>query len=174
MNQRIIGIILLVAGILLAGLVHSYKADAETHVNLVMQQSGTCFLDDGTCLHAELAGNKFLFGYVIAAALLILGVYLLVFDKSMQMLERHQQSIAASFNEATSRDAFEAFLRGFDKEEQAALRAINAQDGILQSTLRYKLDKSKAYVSELISSLEAKGAVSREKSGKTYKVYVRL
>lgn len=174
MNQRIIAIVVIIAGVLLAGLVHSFRADAVDHASFVVEQTGTCFLDDGTCLHAELASGRYVFGYILAAALLILGIYLLAFDRTEQLLRKHQHEIATVYHEAKNRDSFEAFLKGFSKEEQAALRAIHAQDGILQSTLRYKLDKSKAYVSELISSLEAKGAVSREKSGKTYKVYVRL
>ncbi len=177
MNQRMIGAIVLIVGILVAGFTSVAKAREDRAIGLLIEERSSCYLDDGTCLHEDRDYAPFTVGWVIAAALAILGVYLLLFDRTQQTLAQQHLAVVEALKEAKrqerSKDEFTAFLAGFSEEEQRVLKAVKEQEGIKQSTLRYRADMSKSSLSLLLASLEKRGLVSRKAAGKTNQVYLR-
>ncbi len=178
MNQKQIGIILLIVGILSAMFVYVVKVREDTYIEAIIEaQGGSCYLDDGTCLHEDRNYTPLIIGTIVALALILLGVYLLIFDRTQKALAQQNVQIAEALKTAKKEEdvkgKFDAFLSGFSAEEQKVLRAVHEQDGILQSTLRYRTGQSKATLSLLLKGLEEKNVISRKASGKTNKVYLR-
>ena len=57
-------------------------------------------------------------------------------------------------------------------DEVAIVDMVRDTPGVTQDSLRFRTDFSKSKVSALILNLEKKGIVQREKTGKTYKIYL--
>ena len=176
MNQRRIGVIVIIAACLLAALIYVYKQKEELAILFHIQKEGTCFLADGTCLHAT-STTLSLLGWILAAALFMLGVYLLFFDKTQRLLVEQHERITSTLEHVKKTEhrekAFEAFLAAFNDDEKAVLRAIKEQDGITQSTLRYKTGMSKTGLSLLLKSLGERSIITRKTEGKTNQVFLR-
>lgn len=178
MNQKQIGIILVIIGLMFSGFTYFSKLREDEYIRFIMQQNnGSCFLDDGTCLHADRTFMLYVVGGVLSLGLVMLGTYLLVFDKTQRMIAENQIKIAAALREAGVRekdkDRFEAFLAGFSEDEQKVLKAVREQEGILQSTLRYRTGLSKTGLSLLLASLEERGTVKRISHKKSKKVFLK-
>ena len=98
-----------------------------------------------------------------------LGVYLLFFSTSEEaILKRLEQEK----NMKIEQDKFELVLKGMDDNEKKVLKAVKEQEGITQSTLKFRTDLSKAKVSQILTDFERKNLVKREVKGKTYSVYL--
>jgi len=98
-----------------------------------------------------------------------LGIYLLFFSTSEEaILKRLEQEK----NMKIEGDKFELVLKAMDENEKKVLKAIREQDGITQSTLKFRTDLSKAKVSQILTDFEKKHLVKRELKGKTYAVYL--
>ena len=69
-------------------------------------------------------------------------------------------------------DKFSLLLRPLDESERKVLVAIKEQEGITQSTLRYRADLSKAKVSQILTDFEKKQLIERKEKGKTYSVFL--
>ena len=74
---------------------------------------------------------------------------------------------------AAEKDAFDAYLAAFEPQEQLILKAIREQDGILQSTLRYRVGMGKASLSLKLAEFEKKGIISRKEKGKSNQIFLR-
>ncbi|MFQ6050818.1 MAG: helix-turn-helix transcriptional regulator [Candidatus Hydrothermarchaeota archaeon] len=73
----------------------------------------------------------------------------------------------------TKRDESLSILeRALNDDEILLLDIIRNSEGITQDSLRFRTGFSKSKVSAIIINLEKKGIVSRERVGKTYKVYI--
>lgn len=173
MNQKQIGVIVLIIGFILAGFVFAAKAREDKHIQDYVDNTGTCYLGDGTCLHEDRDLTLFIVGWVMSAALVILGTYLIAFDKVQQLVVQQNVQVAKALKEAKKTDSFKAYLAGFSQDEQKILKAVHDQDGIKQATLTYRLGMSKAALSMALKDLEQRDVVSRKAAGKTYEVYLR-
>lgn len=177
MNQKQIGIILIIVGVLLATFVYTAKVREDNTIKMVIEQQGSCYLTDGTCLHEDRNYTLYIFGWAFSGMLVLFGAYLAFIDKTQQMLAEHQVKVSAALGEAAKRvgkeEKFNAFLAGFTEDEQKAIKAIQEQEGILQSTLRYRTGMSKTALSLMLKNLEGKGIISRKESGKTNEVFLR-
>ncbi len=98
-----------------------------------------------------------------------LGIYLLFFSTSEEAILKRLED---EKNIKIEQDKFELVLKAMDDNEKKVLKAIKEQDGITQSTLRYRTDLSKAKVSQILTDFEKKHLVKRELKGKTYAVYI--
>jgi DNA-binding MarR family transcriptional regulator len=176
MNQRQIGIILIIVGIILAGIIYSIKAREDTYINSLIDERGSCFLADGTCLHNR-DMLAYTIGWIFSASIFLLGIYLLFFDRTQQKLSEQNLMISDALLETKrlekEKSGFSAFLSGFSDDEQAVLKAIKEQDGILQSTLRYRTGMSKSTLSLMLNSFEGRGLITKKEAGKTNKVFLR-
>ncbi len=177
MEQKHIGTILIIIGILLAGLVYVVKVREDNYIKLVMKQDASCFLEDGTCLHADREIMIYVFGWSMAVVMLLMGVYVGWIDKSQKVLAEHSRKVSGALHKAKveerKKDEFAAFLAGFSDDEKKVLLAVKEQDGIKQSTLRFRTGISKTGLSILLKDLEEREILSRKKSGKTNEVFLQ-
>ena len=98
-----------------------------------------------------------------------LGMYLLFFSTSEEsILKRLEQEKNMKFNE----DKLGFLLKSMDENEKKIFLAIKEQDGITQSTLKFRADLSKAKISQVLTDFEKKGLISRNLKGKTYEVFM--
>lgn len=98
-----------------------------------------------------------------------LGIYLLFFSTGEEaILKRLEEEKRMKIEE----NKFELILKAMDENEKNVLKAIKEQDGITQSTLKFRADLSKAKVSQILTDFEKKNLVKRESKGKTYAVHL--
>lgn len=176
MNQKYIGVIVLIFGIALASFVHSAKQREEQYISDIVAETGSCYLSDGTCLHEDRDFTIYIVGWAISGALILFGLYLAFIDKTQEVLTEHQVRVTQALESAKKyekeKDEFNAFLAGFDGDRQRVLKAVKEQEGILQSTLRFRTNLSKTSLSLLLKELEDSKIISRKPAGKTKKVYL--
>ena len=98
-----------------------------------------------------------------------LGMYLLFFSTSEEAILKRLEE---EKNKKVEQDKFELILKAMDDNEKKVLKAIKEQEGITQSTLKYRTDLSKAKVSQILTDFERKQLIKRESKGKTYSVYL--
>ena len=129
------------------------------------------------------------------AFIFALGFYLLFFNKDeKEILEKYginnnigqnainnltninnqnnSNSINNENNLKNGNDKFSLLLRPLDDNEQKVLIAVKEQEGITQSTLKYRANLSKAKVSQILTDFERKGLIARKAKGKTYQVFL--
>ena len=170
------GILLIAVGIMLAAFVYMSYLREMNFVDMHMQETGSCFLADGTCLHAEVNSPFYMAGWSVSVALVIMGVYIGFIDNTHKLLQDHQIKISKALEKSaeqdTKKESFNAFLSVFNDDEKKVLKAIEEQEnGIKQSTLRFRTDMSKASLSLMLKNFESKGIISRKEEGKTNRVF---
>ena len=69
-------------------------------------------------------------------------------------------------------EKFYLLLRPLDDSQKKILMAIKEQEGITQSTLRFRTDLSKSKVSQILTDFEKKNLIERKAKGKTYSVFL--
>lgn len=62
--------------------------------------------------------------------------------------------------------------RALSDDEALLLEIIRENEGITQDSLRFRTGFSKSKVSALLLNLERKGIITRERLGRTYKVFI--
>jgi len=103
------------------------------------------------------------FGFILA-----LGFYLVFLSKSddalFKKLESQQQKVLEE-------EKFKILLLGLDEFEQEVIKAVKQQPGIMQNTLRLRVDMSKAKLSQVLTDLEKKKLIKRESSQKSKAIH---
>lgn len=174
MNQKQIGTVLIVLGILLSIFTYTAKIREDRNIDAIISiQGGSCYLPDGTCLHEDRSFALYIFGGILSASLIVLGLYLIFFDKTAKILEKQREEFKEEVKESKKTKEFDAFLEGFSDDEKKVIKTIHSQEGIQQSTLRYKTGTSKTGLSLMLKDLEERGIITRTLDGKTNKVYLR-
>ncbi len=69
-------------------------------------------------------------------------------------------------------DRFSLLLRPLDDNEKKVLISIKEQEGITQSTLRFRANLSKSKISQILTDFEKKSLIERKAKGKTYQVFL--
>lgn len=110
------------------------------------------------------------------AFIFALGFYLLFFNKNeSEIIKRYHEEFEISNisdNQSSNNDKFSMMLKPLDDNERKIMIAIKEQEGITQSTLRYRADLSKATVSQILTNFEKKNLIERKSKGKTYSVFL--
>ncbi len=104
------------------------------------------------------------------AFIFALGFYLLFFDKGEQAILKRLEE---DKNTNIENNRFEAMLRSMDEHEKAIIKAIKNQEGITQSTLKYRVNLSKAKISQVLTHFEKNNMIVRNAKGKTYEIFLR-
>ncbi len=164
---------MLIFGIIVGTFVFVAKAKEDAYIRSIISETGSCFLNDGTCLHADTDITIYVIGWGISLGVLLFGIYLMVFDKTQEVLFDHQKKVSSALRDVKKSEKFKSFLQGFNDNEQIVLKAVHDQEGILQATLRYRTGMSKTSLSVLLKSLENRGIINRIASGKTNKVFLK-
>jgi DNA-binding MarR family transcriptional regulator len=172
MNQKQIGALIIVIGIILVSVIYFIKIKEDFYIQEYVKSTGTCFLEDGTCLHDKNL-TPYVLGWVFSFSLVVLGLYLVFMDMTQEMLAEHQVEVSNALKDAREKDSFNVFLSGFTDKEQTVLRFVKGQEGIKQSTLRYKTGMSKTGLSILLRSLEEREILSRKADGKTKRIFLK-
>lgn len=63
--------------------------------------------------------------------------------------------------------------KALNDDEKRLIEEIEKAGVITQDSLRFRLDWSKAKLSTLLSNLDRQGIIQRERSGKTYRVFLQ-
>lgn len=172
MNQKYIGTILIIVAIIAGVGTFMFKVQEDSYIDSFIEEKNSCYLDDGTCLHDDRNWTPYIIGGAISLTLLILGIILML-DKSEKNLKENTEKLSSIMKQNKEEEKFKSFLKGFSEDEQKVLEAVHAQDGIKQSTIRFKTGLSKTGVSLVLKDLENKKIISRKKSGKTFEVYLQ-
>ncbi len=177
MNNKYLGASLIILGLLLFAFVLLAKQKEDFYINSMIEvQGGSCFLEDGTCLHADRDYTAYIVGFGVSIALMVFGIYLFLFDKSQDLILKQNKEVSSALLEAKrlekSKSDFDAFLSAFSSDEQKVLKAVKDQEGITQSTLRFRTGLSKASLSLLLKDMESKNIISRTQKGKTNQVFL--
>ena len=160
----------------MAGMVYYMRTTDQVTVAAFAAKTGSCYVNDETCLHDQ-ANVRSTVGWVFSAALVVIGLILMLMAKTDRLIAEQHVKVSSALENAAitekTKDELKAFLAGFSPDEQKVLRAIREQDGIMQSTLRFRTGMSKSTLSLMLTQFEKKGLISREESGKTNKIHWR-
>lgn len=171
MDNKKIGIIILVSAILIISVTLFAKWKEDMIIEQIVEEEGSCFLNDGTCLHADRDMTLYVLIWIISAALVALGAYLVFFERSQkEIVSALEKQKHIKVNE----EKFNILLKGLTSEEQKVIKAVKEQDGITQQTLRLRTDLHKSKLSIVLDGLEKKGLIARKDKGKTKQVFLKF
>ena len=163
MINRKFGIVLIIVSALIALLLFAVM----NKLTVISIDLG-CFTNNEECLRVNSYMSLLHIAIGVIAFLFSLGVYLIFFSRAEEsIIKRLEDEKEKSLEE----EKFKILTKGLDEYENQVLNFIREMEGITQASLRFKLDLSKAKISEVVSGLEKKKIVRRKKEGKTYKLY---
>jgi len=171
MNNKKLGIIILIIGILIAGTTYLVKVKQDNLINKIILEQGSCFLEDGTCLHADRDFTLYILVWFFSAIIIALSLYLIFFEKSQKEIIK---TLEKQKHIQVEDEKFNILLKGLNQDEQKIIKAVKEQDGITQQTLRLRTDLHKSKLSILLDSLEKKGLIARKEKGKTKQVFLKM
>ncbi|MBI2651433.1 hypothetical protein HYX01_03110 [Candidatus Woesearchaeota archaeon] len=177
MKNKLIGSLLILVAIILVFVLYTLKIQINTMADSLMQSSnGKCYLENGKCVHQQ-SFLPFIIGAILSVFTTSLGIYLILFSRTAESFEAAQKNIISTLknakNEQTKEEKFKILLTGLDEDEKKALLAVKEQDGISQSTLKFRTDLSKTKLSIVLSQLEKKGLIAKVKKGKINNIFLK-
>ena len=177
MDSKKLGFLIIFLGIAFGVVLSIFKIQLNQLTNALMASSGgSCFLQNGSCIY-EQSNLPLIFGVVLTVFTLCLGFYLMYFFKAVSSYETAHKDILNEIKSTktaeSGKERFNILLTGLDEHEKKVLIAVKDQDGISQSTLRYRTDLSKSQLSMVLSQLEKKGLISEIKKGKTNDIFLK-
>ena len=170
LNKKTLGVFAILISILFLITIIIFIIQLNNVVDQLMELSGgNCFID-GVCAHQQ---NNFpvyigIFGLLLN---LVLGIYLIFFDKSEKEIKEY---ITKDKESKQKEEGFEILLKGLDEAEKKVIQKVKEQDGISQSTLRIRTDMSKAKLSMVLADLEKKGLIKKVQEGKFNKIFLKI
>ena len=138
-----------------------------SQLNMEGKETG-CYKDTEGCQRVSSLINMSHIAIGFISFIFALGFYLLFFNKGEEAILKRLEE---EKNMRLQEDKFSVVLRIMDENEKNVIKAIKEQDGITQTTLRYKTDLSKAKISQILTDFEKKNLIRRVQKGKTYSVH---
>jgi len=168
MDNKNLGIILIIASLLIGGVVYTFHGalsqNAEASCTCGHSEGETCPMDDEN--YIQTYAGIFLIGVILS-----LGLYLLFFEKSQKEIMRTLKKQRINQNKD---DKFNVLLMALDEDEKKIIKAVREQDGITQQTLRLRTSLHKSKLSILLDSLAKKNLISKEPFKKTNKIHLKI
>jgi hypothetical protein len=150
MNQKILGFILIVSGILLFLVIYSHTS---TILSLSAELHKNCPLPENVCPYKRTIPFESYFGFSLSGMVFLVGLYLTVFQEKLK---------AGYFKKIKVK----RMVRGLKNDEKKIFELILKSDGmIFQSDLVKKTGFSKVKVSRILDKLETKGMIERRRRG---------
>ena len=171
MDNKKLGLIILIVSFVIASSITIIKVREDAFIEQIVQQQGSCFLDDGTCLHSDRSITYYFVGWILSAALGALALYLLFFEKSQKEIVK---TLEMQKHIQVEEEKFDILLKGLNEDEKKVIKAVKEQDGITQQTLRLRTDLHKSKLSIILDGLEKKGLIARKEKGKTKQVFLKI
>jgi uncharacterized membrane protein len=158
-NNKKIGLLMIVLAVIVAVFGAWDKSYNDRLAMLRLNETGTCFLPDGTCLHAT--SDLILYATLgIAVALVVIGVYLFLRKKEPQKTK----IIVKAAKER--REAFVEAPKTLTPEAKVIFDIIAQSNGaILQGELISRSGMDKVKVSRVLDKLEMQGLIERRRHG---------
>ncbi|MAG73790.1 hypothetical protein CL620_05710 [archaeon] len=164
MENKKVGVILLIIGVILGGIFFVLIGNLNGKAEAL-----GCF-QDPSCTTIETSLNFIHFAFGIFGFLFALGFYLIFFSEGEKAIVRRLEH---DTTRKLEQDKFAILLKGLDAFERDVLRVVRNEDGITQNTLRLKVNMSKAKLSHVLTDLESKKLITRVPEGKTLKIHFK-
>jgi uncharacterized membrane protein len=175
MDNKKLGTVLIIAALVIIGIFFFIRSEMERLIGIQVSTTGSCY-QGSICSH-ENANTTTYIGIGLAAFIAALGVFLLFFEKSQKVIMASHEKITTALQQEKKgkidEEKFQALLAGLDEEEKKVIIAVREQEGIQQSTLKYRTGLSKTKLSMVIKGLESKNLITKEESGKTNKIHLK-
>lgn len=113
MNQKIIGITLIIIGVLVILSTWQNRNVEDFHIEQYVMKQNTCFLDDGTCLHKDRNDTFHIILFSLGFSLIIFGVYIGFLDKTQKLMEDHQLKVSEALSNAKNKKKKKMNLKHF-------------------------------------------------------------
>ena len=166
MENKKLGAILIILSIFVGGIILYYNHQ----LNIQAFELG-CFPQSQHCIAIEKGLTLNHIGIGLFSFILALGFYLLFFNKTEKAIfEKLEKDNKVKLEDLK----FDILMKALDTYEQKVIKTIRKEEGITQSTLRIKLDISKAKLSYVLQELEKKGIIKRVLKGKTFMIYLKI
>lgn len=172
MNQKYVGIGIIIASLILLGTIISFRIELNNvAMKVVEENNGVCIVD-GECIHEETAYPVQTYGGIIVASLLFaLGVYLAVASKKAESSKEHSK---AHMEENVSREEIEKRIKLLNEEEKKVVSLLKEAEGTMfQSDIVEKSGFTKVKVTRILDVLEGKRLVERKRRGMTNVVILK-
>ncbi len=164
MNNKRLGLIIIVISILVGIIVFSYNYQLRKY-----REVEGCIPQTEDCIQLESWFTLSHFAIGLIFGTLSLGLYLIFFSRGEEeILKRLEEEKKNRIDE----ERFNIMLSMLDPIEQKVLKSIKEQNGITQQTLRIRNNISKAKLSQILTSFEKKNIIKRVKKGKTLEVHL--
>lgn len=166
MDNKIYGIGIIIAALLLLGVIVSFKMQIGSILKQEVEQNqGVCIID-GECIHDKNAMPIQTYGGIIVSSLLLaLGIYLAAFGNKNQAKSQEPRMEKADLESA---------IKASKEEERIILKHVIDSDGtIFQSDLVDKTGFSKVKVTRILDALEGRNIIERRRRGMTNVVILK-
>jgi predicted transcriptional regulator len=160
LSKKTIAIVFLIFSLLTSLFSLAIKTEHDRLIEkIISQNSGSCYLADGTCLHNEGKNVFEYFGFIISTIMLLFSIFLLIFDKEEEKKSTH------TIMQKHSKKIDENIL---SDDEKNIINELKLNDGsAYQSDLIKKLNLSKVKITRILDKLQGKGLIERNRRGMT-------
>lgn len=164
MENKKVGVVILIVGIILLVIFLIVIRSLNQEIKAL-----GCY-QDPSCKKVETSLSFVHFAFGGFGFLFALGFYLLFFSRGEEAIVKRLED---DTHKKLQEDTFSILSKGLDSFEKKALDVIRQEEGITQSTLRLRVDMSKAKLSQVLTGLEKKGLIRREQKQKTLALYLK-